>query len=89
MQIHAFMLEIMEVKDAAMRLQCLAFQKRFPVAQREICGRVSVVEAACDDVKMSRHLKKLFAIILQLGNKLNAGSHEVRLSFYPLLPAAA
>ena len=73
-----FMLQVQGIADANHRLRCLTFQKRFPVAQREICSLVGVVDAACDDVKKSDRLRSMFGVILKLGNKLNAGGDQVQ-----------
>lgn len=73
-----FMLQVQGITDASHRLRCLTFQKRFPVAQREICSLVGVVDAACDDVKKSDRLRSMFGMILKLGNKLNAGGDQVQ-----------
>jgi Formin Homology 2 Domain len=37
----------------------------------ELRGTGALIEAACDDVKLSLRLKKLLSIILKLGNELN------------------
>jgi len=72
-----FMMQMLSVPNCAARFRCLALQKRFPAARREIGNQVALLEHACDDVRGSPRLKKLLSVILKVGNKLNAGSNEV------------
>lgn len=72
-----FMVQMMGVPDCRARFKCLTLQKHFPPALRELSSQLKLLERACDDVMSSSRLKKLFSVILLLGNKLNAGSNEV------------
>ncbi|CAM9460272.1 unnamed protein product, partial [Heterosigma akashiwo] len=66
-----FMLEMMKVPAAAKRYKAMVYKKTFLARRDELLDTVRVLEAACDDVKLSFKLKKLLGIILKLGNEMN------------------
>jgi len=68
----------MGVSDSAERFRCLTTQKRFVTVRNELSGSIKVVQRACNDVKTSLRLKRLLAVVLKLGNKLNVGANQVK-----------
>jgi hypothetical protein len=72
-----FMIQMMGVPDSAERFRCLVTQKRFSTVRNELNADVKIIQRACDDVKCSLRLKKLLAVVLKLGNKLNVGAKQV------------
>ena len=73
-----FMIQMMGVSDSAERFRCLTTQKRFVTVRNELSGSIKVVQRACNDVKTSLRLKRLLAVVLKLGNKLNVGANQVK-----------
>lgn len=70
-----FILEIAKVKRYAPRMECLVYRLSFPSRYTELSASLSNLHKACDEVKGSRLLKTLLAMVLKLGNTLN-GSEE-------------
>lgn len=68
-----FMLEMTKIPSREMRMRCLVYQAQFRLGLTDVVDQMSLIEAACDDVKLSLRLKKLLGIILRLGNELNQG----------------
>jgi len=69
-----FMLEMTQMKNRTARVEAMIFKEQFSQKVEELNMTSSLVESACDDVKISHRLKKLLAIILKLGNELNQKS---------------
>ena len=76
LQAEQFLLEMMKLPRAPVLLTCLSFKLTFPkrIAYQKDAARV--LEAACDDVKMSAKLRTLLGMVLQLGNQLNGASGQ-------------
>jgi len=72
-----FMIQMMGVSDTAKRYRCLTTQKRFATVRNELSRSIKVIQRACNDVKSSIRLKRLLAVVLKLGNKLNVGANQV------------
>jgi hypothetical protein len=72
-----FMVQMIGVPDSAERFRCLSTQKRFSTVRKELSAGIKIIQRACDDVKGSVRLKKLLAVVLKLGNKLNVGAKQV------------
>lgn len=72
-----FMIQMTKVPDCKVRYTCLTNQKNFPVTYRNCLDQVELLALACNGVKQSTRLRKLFSFILKLGNKLNEGSQVV------------
>ncbi|KAG5177850.1 hypothetical protein JKP88DRAFT_331372, partial [Tribonema minus] len=66
-----FMLEMAAVPQRAPRIKAMLFKEQLFGRIDELRGTAGLVEAACDDVKLSLRLKRLLSIILKLGNELN------------------
>ena len=56
-------------------MECLIFKMSFPSSSAELATSLSRLHKASEEVKGSRLLKSLLAIVLKLGNTLN-GSKE-------------
>ncbi|CAI5716084.1 unnamed protein product [Hyaloperonospora brassicae] len=70
-----FALEIAKVARYGPRMECLIFKMSFPSRSAELTTSLSRLHKASEEVKGSRLLKSLLAIVLKLGNTLN-GSKE-------------
>jgi hypothetical protein len=69
-----FMIQMTKVPDCKLRFTCLIHQKNFPVTYLSCLKQVELLSEACEGVKRSGRLRKLFGCILKVGNKLNEGS---------------
>ena len=68
-----YMYHMMEVTNAAEKYDCLLFRAQFRTRFDELIESIRVVEKACDEVKKSERLRKLFALILTVVNQINTG----------------
>ena len=66
-----FMLEMLQLPDAAARLRSLMYMRQFYSRLSDLRGDIKAVETACDDAKMSAKLKRLLKVVLSIGNKIN------------------
>ena len=75
-QAEKFMLEMVGFDAAAPILEVLLYKKHFQERLRETTSIVSKVERACDDVKLSKSLKKVMKTILKVGNQMNSDNDD-------------
>ena len=71
-----YMLAMLNVEQAAQKLDCMLFMRKFPDKQREVATDLAVLACACEEVVASVHLRDLLAIILSIGNEINAGDSD-------------
>ena len=76
-----FMLEMSTLDKAAPIIEVLLYKKRFNDRMKETACNVSKVERACDDVKLSKSLKKVMKTILKVGNQMNSDKDNEAFAF--------
>jgi hypothetical protein len=70
-----YMVTMMDVNNASSKFDCLLFRSQFQLRFDELVGSIRVVERACDEVRSSRKLREIFAMILTLVNEINTGGN--------------
>ncbi|OWZ05782.1 hypothetical protein PHMEG_00022060 [Phytophthora megakarya] len=75
-----FILEIAKVKRYAPRMECLVYKLSFTSRSAEVAASLAHLQKAGEEVKGSRLLKTLLAMVLKLGNTLNGSgeSNEIK-----------
>lgn len=74
-----FMIAMISVKQSRMKLRALLFKLQFRGCIQDLAHDVFSVEKACDELSNSVKLRKLFGIVLNVGNRLNtAGPSDKR-----------
>jgi len=74
-----FMVAMISVKQSRMKLRALLFKLQFRGCIQDLAHDVLSVEKACDELSSSVKLRKLFGIVLNVGNRLNtAGPSDKR-----------
>ncbi|EED92692.1 hypothetical protein THAPSDRAFT_262031, partial [Thalassiosira pseudonana CCMP1335] len=74
-----FMVAMMTVKQSKRKLRALLFKLQFRGCIHDLAHDVFSIENACDELSSSIRLRKLFGIVLNIGNRLNtAGPGEKR-----------
>ncbi|CAH0475261.1 unnamed protein product [Peronospora belbahrii] len=71
-----FILEIVKVKRYGPRMECLVLKISFPYRSADLATSLSHLQNASEEVKGSRLLKTLLAVVLKLGNTLNGSAEE-------------
>ncbi|KAG3004570.1 hypothetical protein PC128_g20601 [Phytophthora cactorum] len=71
-----FIFEIAKVKRYAPRMECLVYKLSFTSRSTELAASVAHLQKAGEEVKGSRLLKTLLAMVLKLGNTLNGSGEE-------------
>ena len=67
-------LELARVPNLKQRLSAMQFRGHLPTTTEEIDTNLDYVCAAINEVKKSVKFKKLLAIMLAVGNQINAGT---------------
>jgi len=74
-----FMVAMMTVKQSKRKLRALLFKLQFRGCIHDLAKDVYGIEKACDELLNSVRLRKLFGIVLNIGNRLNtAGNTQKR-----------
>ncbi|KAL7553233.1 hypothetical protein ACHAWF_017316 [Thalassiosira exigua] len=74
-----FMVAMMTVKQSRRKLRALLFKLQFRACIHDLAHDVFSIEKACDELSHSVRLRKLFGIVLNIGNRLNtAGPGQKR-----------
>ncbi|KAG7367541.1 formin homology 2 domain containing protein [Nitzschia inconspicua] len=68
-----YMVTLMEVPDAAAKLEALLFRSVFTSRFQDVSVAVTTLNAACDELRGSERLRKLMAMILTVVNQINTG----------------
>ncbi|KAE9010230.1 hypothetical protein PR003_g15269 [Phytophthora rubi] len=71
-----FILEIAKVKRYAPRMESLVYKLSFTSRSAELSASLSHLQKAGEEVKGSRLLKTLLAVVLKLGNTLNGSGED-------------
>ena len=80
-----YMLEMKDFPSASKRIQCMIFKQQFRGRITEIKTVITLIENACDDVKLSVRLKKVLKTILKVGNQMNDGAEHLGFTLDALL----
>ena len=72
-------------KSAPRRIRCMIYKQVFRTRVSECKAKLSKIENACDDVKLSGRLKKVLKTILRVGNQLNDGDKHAGFTLDSLL----
>ncbi|EGZ07090.1 hypothetical protein PHYSODRAFT_251840 [Phytophthora sojae] len=75
-QAEKFILEISKVKRYAPRMESLVYKLSFTSRSAELSASLSHLQKAGEEVKGSRLLKILLAMVLKLGNTLNGSGED-------------
>jgi hypothetical protein len=76
-QAEQYMKVMAKFPGATKRIRCMIYKQVFRGRVQECKAKLSKIENACDDVKLSGRLKKTLKTILRVGNQLNDGEkHE-------------
>ncbi|KAL3810986.1 hypothetical protein ACHAXA_006538, partial [Cyclostephanos tholiformis] len=74
-----FMVAMMTVKQSKRKIRALLFKLQFRGCIHDLAHDVFSIEKACDEISNSVRLRKLFGIVLNIGNRLNtAGPGQKR-----------
>jgi hypothetical protein len=68
-----YMMVMLGFNSAEKRIQCMLYKQQFRPRYLECRTKITKIQNACDDVKMSARLKKVLKYILKVGNQLNDG----------------
>jgi hypothetical protein len=68
-----YMMAMLGFSSAEKRIQCMLYKQQFRTRYLECRTKITKIQNACDDVKMSARLKKVLKYILKVGNQLNDG----------------
>ena len=80
-----YMIEMKDFPSASKRIQCMIFKQQFRGRITEIKTVITLIENACDDVKLSVRLKKVLKTILKVGNQMNDGAEHLGFTLDALL----
>lgn len=69
-----FLLKLSAISCSGERISCILFQAEFDEACAAIGRKVDIVQRLCKFLIENDHLKRLFSIILTLGNYMNGGN---------------
>lgn len=69
--VERFMLNMIGFSSAQARIECMIFKQCHKNRVFEIKSNATIIEKACDDIKMSIGLKKVLKTILRVGNQMN------------------
>lgn len=69
-----FLLKLSSISCSGERISCILFQAEFDEASSAIGRKVDIVQRLCKFLIENEHLKRLFSIILTLGNYMNGGN---------------
>ena len=75
-QAEQYMKVMTKFPDASKRIKCMIYEQLFKGRVHELKTKISKLENACDDVKLSLRLKKVLKTILKVGNQLNDGEQH-------------
>jgi formin 2 len=68
-----YMVTLMEVPDAAAKLDAMLFRSVFTNRFEDLSNAVRTLNSACDELRSSEKLRKLMAMILTVVNQINTG----------------
>jgi hypothetical protein len=71
-----YMMTMLGFTSAEKRIQCMMYKQGFRARYLECRTKITKVQNACDDVKLSGRLKKVLKYILKVGNQLNDGEEH-------------
>lgn len=80
-----FMMVMLGFDDASKRIGCMIYKQTFKSRVLECRTKLTKIESACDDVKMSQRLVKVLKTILKVGNQLNDGAEHKGFALESLL----
>ncbi|XP_046988177.1 inverted formin-2-like [Schistocerca americana] len=69
-----FYLQLSEVPSFVLRIRAMLLKEEFPLRTSELREQLNAVADACNKLKANKHLKEFLALVLQLGNFINAVS---------------
>ncbi|XP_047105243.1 inverted formin-2-like [Schistocerca piceifrons] len=70
-----FYLQLSEVPSFVLRIRAMLLKEEFPLRTSELREQLNAVADACNKLKANKCLKEFLALVLQLGNYINAGSY--------------
>ena len=68
-----YMVTMMEVEEAAQKLDAMMFRSVFKSRCEDITAATKTLNLACDELRSSEKLRKLMAVILTVVNQINTG----------------
>jgi formin 2 len=68
-----YMVTLMEVPEAAAKIDAMLFRSVFTNRFEELSDAVRALNLACDELRSSEKLRKLMAMILTVVNQINTG----------------
>ena len=68
-----YMVTLMEVPDAAAKIDAMLFRSVFTNRFEDLSDAVRTLNSACDELRSSDKLRKLMAMILTVVNQINTG----------------
>ena len=71
-----FMFEAMAVTRVTDRLHCMQYMSMLDPALVRVDAQIAQMNAACDEVRASKHLKTVLEVVLTIGNQLNKGDED-------------
>lgn len=71
-----YMMTMLGFSSAEKRIQCMIYKQQFRSRYLECRTKITKIQNACDDVKLSARLKKVLKYILRVGNQLNDGEEH-------------
>jgi hypothetical protein len=71
-----YMMTMLGFDSAQKRIQCMIYKQQFRSRYLECRTKITKIQNACDDVKLSGRLKKVLKYILKVGNQLNDGEEH-------------
>jgi len=71
-----YFLEIMDIEDLDLRLNCMNFKLKFPDLVEELKPDIEAVFKACNQAKTSSKFKGILELILAIGNYINGNTNR-------------
>jgi Formin Homology 2 Domain len=84
-QAEKYMKEMSGFPAAGKHIQAMIYKQQLKIRVNECCATLSVIEGACDDVKMCVGFKKVLKTILKVGNQMNDGEKHLGFTLDSLL----
>lgn len=68
-----YMIAMLDIKNASKKFDAMLFKVQFDGRLDELVESIEVIKKACNEVRSSERLRKMFAMILTLVNQINTG----------------
>lgn len=71
--VEKFFVSILKVRDVQRKVQGIVFGQLFEDQKQELDEKISIILRGCEEIQSSERLKRVFKLILDIGNFMNDG----------------